>query len=177
MEKHEVDEAVERYNKEFRRPVAAGETGKAKDGQMTKRVDCQRQLTHLGQTPVPCSNVGEAALGAAGRCRAVGDRRSASGVGVGVMAGPPAPESPAQQYATSAPKKTQLGPKVDLKLLMEAKLLEAGDAIACKNKEGRIAADGFIYYNGKQMKVCAGAVAERAGCEPMRDEDDGMRSR
>lgn len=161
-----MDEAVEKYNKVFRRPVAAGGAagGKAKDSQTSKRIDGQLQLTHLGQTPVPCGNVGDAALSAAGRCRAVGDRRGAAGVGVSVLAGPPAPESsPAQQHAHSAPKKTQLGPKVDLKLLMEAKLLEAGDAIACKKKQGRIAADGFIYFNGKQMKVCAGVRSRKGG--------------
>jgi hypothetical protein len=52
----------------------------------------------------------------------------------------------------AAGKKTQLPPKVDLKQLIAAKLLVAGDTISCKKKEGRIAADGLIDFNGKRMK-------------------------
>ena len=43
-------------------------------------------------------------------------------------------------------------PKIDLKHLVAAQLLHVGDVIVCKKKEGTIAADGYINFNGKKMK-------------------------
>lgn len=42
--------------------------------------------------------------------------------------------------------------QVDLKVLIEMKLIGVGDEIVCKKKVGSIAADGIIEYMGKRMK-------------------------
>jgi hypothetical protein len=41
---------------------------------------------------------------------------------------------------------------VDLKVLIETKLIGVGDEIVCKKRVGSIAADGIIEYMGKRMK-------------------------
>ena len=130
-----------RYLHEFPRPGAAGGAAKAKEGQVSKRLDCQQQVAPVGPTPVASRLIHEGAVSGVS-ARTAGESRVA---GIGV------PVEPSGEG--SAVKKTQLAPKVDLKKLMDAKILDAGDAITCKRKQGRIAADGFIDYNGKRMKV------------------------
>lgn len=136
-----MEEAIARYLQEASRTGAAGGAVKAKEGQVSKRLDCQQQVAPVGPTPVASRLIHEGAVSGVS-ARAAGESRAA---GVGVPVEPSGEES--------VLKKTQLAPKVDLKKLMEAKVLDAGDAITCKRKQGRIAADGFIDYNGKRMKV------------------------